>query len=156
MAEKRKHDLEREAQAGEPASRPLEDLRPETSADPRRGTSQEPAATPSRPASHEGLESQTPEELAAQASEELLTPRGLPSATTPPADAIVLTGFLGASGRAGYRRLYLDGTLKEYVDVPDDDVRHLEWVGTEQSVFGRKATLWISREALLEYTTNRN
>ena len=155
MAEKRKHDLEREAEAEEPASRPLEDLRPETSAEPRRGTSQEPAAPPSRRASHEGLESQTPEQLAAQAAEELLTPRGLPSATRQPADAIVLTGFLSASGRAGYRRLYLDGALKEYVDVPDDDVRHLEWVGTEQSVFGRKATLWIRREALLEYTTGR-
>ena len=145
MPEKPRPDLGREDFDGEPAQRPLGQSRPESSPAP-------PDPSPDAATSEE-LEAQTPEELATRAAEELVTPHGLPAASSEPPDAIVLTGFLGASGRAGYRRLYLDVTLKEYVEIPDDDVRHLEWVDAEQSVFGRKATLWIRRGAALDYTT---
>ena len=140
MAEKPKPDLEREDAGAKPASRPPGQARPER-----------PPAPPER--SPEELETETPEDLATRAAEELVTPPGLPSESSQPPDAIVLTGFLGTSGRGGYRRLYLDVTLKDYVEIPNDDVRHVEWVGAEQSVFGRKATLWVRRGAALEYTT---
>ena len=138
MAEKPKPDLDREGTAEPRASEPRED--------------REAASAPDAP----DLASETPEELANRASEDLVTPRGLSAETAKPPDAIELTGFLGASGRTGYRRLYLDVTLKDYVDIVNEDVRHLEWAGTEQSVFGRKATLWIRRGAALEYTTTRS
>lgn len=144
MAEKPKPDLERDDVGAKPASRPSGPPRPESSAAP---AERSPDA-----ATSEELGAQTPEELATRAAEDLVTPQGLPSESSEPPDAIVLTGFLGASGRAGYRRLYLDATLKDYVEIPNDDVRHLEWIGAEQSVFGRKATLWIRRGAALEYT----
>ena len=145
MAEKPKPDLEREDVGRRPVSRQPGQSPPESAAprerSPDAGTSEE-------------LEAQTPDELANRAAEELVTPHGLPSESCEPPDAIVLTGFLGASGRTGYRRLYLDATLKDYVEIPNGDVRHLEWVGAERSVFGRKATLWIRRGAALEYTTS--
>ena len=145
MAEKPKPDLERDDLAAKRAARSSGDARPEDAPAPA-----EPAPDS---ASSEAGQAQSPEELATRAAEELVTPQGLPSESSKPPDAIVLTGFLGASGRAGYRRLYLDVTLKDYVQIPNDDVRHLEWVGAEQSVFGRKATLWIRRGAALEYIT---
>lgn len=147
MAEERKPDLEREDGAEEPASRPSHDPRPESSPQVS-----EPRSDPAPP---DELGTETLEQLAAKAAEALITPRGLPSETHEPPDAVVLSGFLGASGRAGYRRLYLEATLKDYVEIPDGDVRHFEWVGGEQSIFGRKATLWIRRGAQLEYTTGR-
>ena len=145
MPEEPKPGLERQDAGGKSASRPPGQSRPETAAAPP-----ERCGDAARP---EELGAQTPEELAAQAAEELMTPQGLPTESSEPPDAIVLTGFLGASGRSGYRRLYLDVTLKDYVEITNDDVRHLEWVGAEPSVFGRKATLWIRRGAALEYTT---
>ena len=69
-----------------------------------------------------------------------------------PPDAIVLTGFVGASGRPGYQRLYLDATLRTYIEVPEHDVRHREHVGSEDSPVGQKTTLWIRRGAPLDYT----
>lgn len=145
MAEKPKPDLEREDAAAKPPSRPSAHPGPHSSPAP-------PERSPDAATSEE-IEAQSPEELATRAAEDLVTPQGLPSESSEPPDAIVLTGFLGASGRTGYRRLYLDVTLKDYVEIPSDDVRHLEWVGAERSVFGRKATLWIRRGAALEYTT---
>ena len=101
------------------------------------------------------LESEPPDQLAARAADELLTPRALPEGTMRPADAIVLTGFLASSSRAGHRRLYLDEELKEHVEIPDGDLRHLEWVEGARSLFGRRATLWIRQDATLDYTTAR-
>ena len=82
-------------------------------------------------------------------------PRPLPHGTMRPADAIVLTGFLASSSRAGHRRLYLDEELKEHVEIPDGDLRHLEWVEGARSLFGRRATLWIRQGATLDYTIAR-
>ncbi len=148
MAEKPKPDLEREDAGAKPASRP--------SPPPGRHSSPAPPERSSDAASPGELSGQSPEELATRAAEDLVTPEGLPSESSEPPDAIVLTGFLGASGRTGYRRLYLDATLKDYVEIPSEDVRHLEWVGAERSIFGRKATLWIRRGAALEYTTGES
>ena len=145
MAEKPKPDFEREYLAAKPASRPP--------GQPDREGERAPAEPSPGSASSEAGRERSPEELATRAAEELVTPQRLPSESSKPPDAVVLTGFLGGSGRAGYRRLYLDVTLKDYVEIPDDEVRHLEWVGAEQSVFGRKASLWIRRSAALEYTT---
>ena len=136
------------------AEKPKPDLDHNGTAEPGASDARE-AREPSSLADAPELAFETPEALAARASEDLLAPQGLPSETSKPPDAILLTGFLGASGRTGYRRLYLDVTLKDYVDILNEDVRHLEWAGTEQSVFGRKATLWIRRGAALEYTTTR-
>jgi len=86
---------------------------------------------------------------------DLLTPRALVARADDPPEAIALTGILTNGARSGYHRLYLDVTLKDYVEISDEDVRHLEWVGSEQSIFGRKATLWIRRGAALDYTTTR-
>ena len=147
MAEKPKPDLERDGLAAKRAARPSADPHPEDARPPAEASPE--SATP------DAGGAQSPEELATRAAEEHVTRQRLPSVSSKRPDAIVLTGFLGVSGRAGYRRLYLDVTLKDYVEIPNDDVRHLEWVGAEQSVFGRKATLWVRRGATLKYTTGR-
>lgn len=114
-----------------------------------------PPAGPPVPGVRDELELEPPDQLASRAADELQTPRGLPEGTMRPSDAIVLTGILGSSSRAGHRRLYLDEELKEHVEIPDGDLRHLEWVEGDRSVFGRRATLWIRRDATLDYTTGR-
>lgn len=43
-----------------------------------------------------------------------------------PAGTTVLTGYLGKSPTAGVWRLYLDPALTEYVEVPEEDIKHSE------------------------------
>lgn len=76
-----------------------------------------------------------------------------PSDPAQPPEAIVLTGYVEPRGRAGYVRLYLDTSLRSYIDVPEPDIRHRERVAGEESSVGPRTTLWIRRGALLEYTT---
>jgi hypothetical protein len=60
-----------------------------------------------------------------------------------PADATVLSGFLGRSSREGHERLYLDLELRSYVEVPRDAILHRERVGSEDSPMGQGTRLWV-------------
>ena len=71
-------------------------------------------------------------------------------------NAIVLTGYVEPGSRAGYVRLYLDTTMRSYIDVPESEIRHREDGGGEESSVGPKTTLWIRRGALLDYTTAKS
>lgn len=73
-----------------------------------------------------------------------------------PPDAIVLTGYAEPGSRSGYLRLYLDTTLRSYIEVLESDVRHREHAAGEESSVGPRTTLWIRRGALLEYTTGKS
>jgi hypothetical protein len=80
-----------------------------------------------------------------------LTERLVSDPSQPP-DSTVLTGFLGESSLDGHRRLYLDATLKSYVDIPEEDIVHRTQTGAEESPLGPSSTLWVRRGAQLQQT----
>src|SRR5262249_21425859 len=63
-----------------------------------------------------------------------------------PPNAIVLSGYLGASSEDGHTRLYLDPSLIRYVDVPDASILHAEEMPKDRSPLGGY-TVWIDRNA---------
>ena len=63
-----------------------------------------------------------------------------------PAEVTVLVGFLGKSAQAGTWRLYLTPDLSEYLEFPEESVRHSEEVKIVQSALPRTA-VWVDRDA---------
>ena len=65
-----------------------------------------------------------------------------------PPNTLLLTGFLGASSEEGYRRLYFDPQLADYVEIPNDAILHEQDVPREQSPLG-SSYVWVKRDAEL-------
>jgi hypothetical protein len=63
-----------------------------------------------------------------------------------PADAILLSGFIGKSSDEGYTRIHFDPELKHYVDVPDEAILHSEKIPPQQSALGG-SHVWIKSDA---------
>lgn len=83
------------------------------------------------------------------------SPGGSGSATTPPPgtqapNTIVLTGFVGACSRPAYTRLYLESSLRNFIEMPDADICHREQTTGKDPSAGLRTTLWIRRGALLD------
>jgi len=66
-----------------------------------------------------------------------------------PPDAVMLTGFVGASSEKGCTRLYFDANLSNYVDIPNDAILHTQKVGAESGLGG--SYVWVKRDAELIY-----
>ena len=65
-----------------------------------------------------------------------------------PTEARLLSGWFGDSGEEGYRRLYTDAELSNYVDIPTDAILHTEPIRDVQpagAVF-----VWVRRDAELK------
>ena len=65
-----------------------------------------------------------------------------------PTEARLLNGWFGDSGEEGYRRLYSDAELSNYVDIPTDAILHTEairYVQPSGAVF-----VWVRRDAELK------
>jgi hypothetical protein len=65
-----------------------------------------------------------------------------------PPDALLLTGFLGASSEDDHTRLYLTATLDDYVEIPTDAILHTQEIPKDQSPLGG-TLLWIKKDAEL-------
>jgi len=63
-----------------------------------------------------------------------------------PTDALLLTGFLGASSEGGQTRIYWDASLSSFVDVDTADILHTEPLPKAQSPLGG-AYIWVKRSA---------
>lgn len=61
-------------------------------------------------------------------------------------DTKVFFGFLGASDRDGYCRLYLTTGLSDYLEIPEDDVLLRKPLQTAENPLGGTA-LWVRAEA---------
>jgi hypothetical protein len=77
--------------------------------------------------------------------EHRLTETLVPNAGEPP-DVRVLVGSLGRSDRDGYWRLYLNPELTTYVEVAEDDVRHVDEIRDPQTGISADA-IWVDRAA---------
>src|SRR5437764_11668951 len=62
-----------------------------------------------------------------------------PAPTDDPPKGLVLSGFLGDSDRAGYRRIYLSRDLSRYVEFPAVDVIAVRDVPSAESPSGSDA-----------------
>lgn len=69
-------------------------------------------------------------------------------------DVKSLVGWLGSSAREGHVRLYVSPDLDEYLDVPEDAVRHSEATGDRSSVGA--TVIWVDRSATLHHTRTRS
>lgn len=69
-----------------------------------------------------------------------------------PSDVVVLNGFLGASDRPGFWRLYLTQDLKQFVELAEGDIVHNEPIPTTLSPSGG-TTLWVKSDAKIERTS---
>jgi len=65
-----------------------------------------------------------------------------------PQETRMLTGWFGESGEEGYRRLYTDAELKNYVDIPDDAILYTEPLRDVQPAGG--VIVWIKSDAALK------
>ena len=65
---------------------------------------------------------------------------------------MVLTGYLGESGRAGVSRLYVDLSFSEFVEVADDDILAKRSPDANQDPLGG-TVLWVKRDTTLLRTT---
>jgi len=65
-----------------------------------------------------------------------------------PPDALLLSGFLGASSEDDHTRLYLTATLDDYVEIPSDAILHTQEIPKDQSPLGG-TLLWIKKDAEL-------
>jgi hypothetical protein len=85
--------------------------------------------------------------MADEGNNQDLGPDSLVEALAPgggqPPPTVVLTGFLGESPDAGTRRLYLDASLRHYVDIPAEAILRSERSEAEGSPFGSTTTLWV-------------
>ncbi|MFD4657791.1 hypothetical protein ACFWP2_19430 [Kitasatospora sp. NPDC058444] len=80
--------------------------------------------------------------------------RNLASPSERPARALTLSGLLGDSDRAGYRRLYFNKQLDYYAEFASADVLSVETVGGDQPPFvGLDATkVTLRRDATVHFT----
>jgi hypothetical protein len=60
---------------------------------------------------------------------------------------LAFAGFIGASHLVGHTRLYLDEELREWFDVADDDIRHVERLegGTTP-----RTVIWVDQRTTLQ------
>lgn len=65
-----------------------------------------------------------------------------------PPETRMLTGWFGDSGEEGYRRLYTDAELNNYVDIPDDAILYSEPLRDSQP--SGCVLVWIKRDAVLK------
>jgi hypothetical protein len=65
-----------------------------------------------------------------------------------PQETRMLTGWFGESGEEGYRRLYTDAELSNYVDIPDDAILHSESLKDVQP--SGSVIVWIKSDAALK------
>jgi hypothetical protein len=63
-----------------------------------------------------------------------------------PGEALLVTGFLGASSEPEHTRIYWDASLSSYVDAETADILHAEPLGKEQSPLGGSC-IWLKRDA---------
>jgi len=63
-----------------------------------------------------------------------------------PGDALLITGFLGASSEPEHTRIYFDASLTRYVDAATSDILHTEPLPKEQSPLGG-SYIWLKRDA---------
>src|SRR5215211_4511987 len=76
----------------------------------------------------------------------------VPDPGQPPPDAVVLNGFQGKSDRDGFRRLYLDESLSSWVEIPEDEILHVETTPEDES----GTAIWVKRTAQLETKSVRS
>jgi hypothetical protein len=62
-----------------------------------------------------------------------------------PPQTTLLTGYPGASDEENHTRIYFDPELRDYVDVPDDDVLHTQPGGGEGPV--EPTLIWIRQDS---------
>jgi len=67
-----------------------------------------------------------------------------------PAEAQLLTGFLGASSEPEHTRIYSDASLSSYIDAKTADILHSEPLSKEQSPLGG-SYIWLKRDAQVSY-----
>jgi hypothetical protein len=65
-----------------------------------------------------------------------------------PPDALLLSGYVGASSEEGHTRLYFDPQLSDYVEIPNDAILHTHEIPKDQSPLGG-TLVWIKRDAVL-------
>lgn len=65
-----------------------------------------------------------------------------------PPETRMLTGWFGDSGEEGYRRLYTDPELNNYVDIPDDAILYSEPLRDSQPA--GCVMVWVKRDAALK------
>ncbi len=65
-----------------------------------------------------------------------------------PPETRMLTGWFGESGEEGYRRLYTDAELTNYIDIPDDAILYTEPLRDVQPA--GCVLVWIKRDAALK------
>ena len=70
----------------------------------------------------------------------------VPDPGQPPPDSVVLRGFMGKSDRDGHRRLYLDDSLSSWVEIPEEEILHVETTPDDES----GTAIWVKRSAQLE------
>jgi len=80
-----------------------------------------------------------------------------PDPAQPPERTLTLTGFLGDSDRAGFRRLYFTRDLDYYAEFRAEDVVHVAPIPADEQPFrGEDATVVsLRRDATIEYTRTR-
>jgi hypothetical protein len=65
-----------------------------------------------------------------------------------PVRAIFLAGFLGASSKKNHVRLYTDISLREYYEIPEDDILHTIKTATRESPLGG-TFVWVTEDACI-------
>jgi hypothetical protein len=70
----------------------------------------------------------------------------VPDPGQPPPESVVLRGYMGKSDRDGHRRLYLDDSLSSWVEIPEDEILHVETTPEDES----GTSIWVKRSAQLE------
>lgn len=65
-----------------------------------------------------------------------------------PPDALLLSGYVGASSEEGHTRLYFDPQLSDYVEIPNEAILHTQEIPKDQSPLGG-TLVWIKRDAVL-------
>jgi hypothetical protein len=65
-----------------------------------------------------------------------------------PPQALLLSGFTGASSEPAHTRLYFDAELSDYVEIPDAAILHTEAMAPAQSPLGG-SYVWVQRDAEL-------
>jgi hypothetical protein len=69
-----------------------------------------------------------------------------PNPADPPRATVKLLGLPGASTSGDHTRLWLDGDLTSYVDIPDEDILHSKTLPDDAGT-----VLWVAAEAQLSY-----
>lgn len=93
----------------------------------------------------------------AERPQDPIVDRVRPDPTDRPVASLRMTGFLGDSDRAGFRRLYFTRNLDYYAEFRTEDVIHIVSIPSDQEPFrGEEATrVSLRRGAVVEYTRTR-